>query len=435
MRVFLFCTEKGIRIPLGRRDDCLKIHLVYDSHFEPLEQTLKEIGHTVIWDYSVEQFSIFAESGHTDADVALVDGTARGLRLQELYELLKEIRKNLYELRIIIQFPSVLIGNKSLIDKLIGLNIYDIHFADEFTIEDVENWMNHRMTLVDLRYDGQKLQGELQDEILYHTGKVEQPKLDLGNLKKFLPRKRNISKLDQDSQQHSSFKNASIISEKGTKMIGVMSAHRGAGSTFHSIHIAKNLSLTGKVALIEMVDYCDPTFSSFLSDEELSNGMEGGFNYDGIDFFLYQGDTTLFPRLLHGEYVYLVIDFGLLYKKEKNKIDVYVSPFFNEFLRTNDSVIVSGSQPWNIEQLLIIMNDIEKLKVNNKKWNILLNLVEEEGDTYKEIMSMFTKEIKKNFLFQPCKFISNPFKVSKNDFVNYYHFLLKYIYREEEHYI
>lgn len=292
MRVFLFCTEKGIRIPLGRRDDCLKIHLVYDSHFEPLEQTLKEIGHTVIWDYSIEQFAIFAESGHTDADVAIIDGTAGGLKIQELYELLKQIRTSLFELRIIVQFPLSITNNKDLINRLIGLNIYDIRFADEFTIDDVESWLNKRMTLAELKYDGQQLEGQISQNVEYASQqdeeeeeekpkrfkipKMSMPRINLPKREKQPKEEKNIEEVAEEVAIKA--EDVKKTSPNTFREIIVLYSPAPTGKTFVGVNLAVAVARTGiPTIFMDSTEYCGvkyhfnaPSFPFKLDDIPLT---------------------------------------------------------------------------------------------------------------------------------------------------------------------
>lgn len=279
----------------------MKIHLVYDSTFKDLKTALEEEGHTVIWDYSLEQFAVFAESQETDADAALIDGTAGGLKLEEVYQLLKHIRKNLVDLRIIIQFPKSLSLNRDLINKLIGLNIYDIRFYDEFTIEDVEHWLNHRMTLADLRYDGEKLEGKVEQSVEYATPLDEEtdeekpakrltfPKISLPKIS--FPKREKQVKQEKEkklvAEEPKEEYREQIQQEVNTKQSANVSTDREiivlyspvpSGKTFVGVNLAVAIARTGAPTIfMDSTEYCGakfhfnaPSFPFKLSDIPLT---------------------------------------------------------------------------------------------------------------------------------------------------------------------
>lgn len=209
----------------GRR---MKIHLVYRDGFESLKLALEENGHIIKWDLSLEQFALASQSNGVDpgTDIVLMDGTAGCRTKQESFEFLKQARTNLPDMRFIVQLPTSESDDKEWLNKLFGLSIYDIHFVDEFTLDDVEEWLVTKKNLTDYEYAGEPLQGEIQSDVSF------QPNEEVEDEEKQLVHR--LSKLRTKKEKETIFQYRAFAA----KVITVASMKGGIGKTDISLNLA-----------------------------------------------------------------------------------------------------------------------------------------------------------------------------------------------------
>lgn len=144
----------------------MKIHLAYEEEYiQPLKEMLEDIGHEVVeWDYSLGQFADFSEKKQTDAQIALVDAQAGIMERKEIIELLTRVRKNLPELRLIVVLPEQLKQDETLISKLLTLSLYDMHFKDEYDVNDLEQWISHPKSYADYNIETNDIKGSVGEK-------------------------------------------------------------------------------------------------------------------------------------------------------------------------------------------------------------------------------------------------------------------------------
>jgi hypothetical protein len=128
----------------------MKIHLVYPGDYENLKDALVEKGHQVLeWDYTLDQFTVFSQQKKFEVDVAIIEGTAGLNNKQDIYESLKEIRKNLPHARLILVFPESIKHDRNWVSNIVSLAIYDLYFVEEYSIEDIEKWLKITKSIAD----------------------------------------------------------------------------------------------------------------------------------------------------------------------------------------------------------------------------------------------------------------------------------------------
>lgn len=139
----------------------MKIHLVYEEEYlEQLKDILESAGHKVVgWDYSLLQFADFSEKKAAEAEVAVVDGQAGVIEKREIIDTLTRVRKNLPDLRLIVILPLSLEKDETFISKLLTLSIYDMHFKDEYDIDDLESWLKNKKSYADYNVETADVKG------------------------------------------------------------------------------------------------------------------------------------------------------------------------------------------------------------------------------------------------------------------------------------
>ena len=161
----------------------MRLHLIYQSHLvEPLREALENEGYVVSGqDLMLEQFKEYSTLKQDTFDVIMADGFAGAHKKQDVITLLREIRLNVSNKRIIIQFPEETIKDDTFIQQIINLGIYDLQFIDEFDITDVKRWIEEPKTISDYTYllIKEKDQGKISQPIEEHkkqfVGNNEKP--------------------------------------------------------------------------------------------------------------------------------------------------------------------------------------------------------------------------------------------------------------------
>lgn len=142
-------------------------------------------------------------------------------------------------------------------------------------------------------------------------------------------------------------------------VIGVMGVKSGIGTTYHALSLAKTLSQSYKVAIVEFKN--DFTDIGEAYEVEINNNM---FTLDGVDYF--SVDIEYFYRnQLDRDYNYIIVDFG-----------AYSPELIKDYYRTNIRLMVCGSQPWEDKYLGHFLT--EQQSISNVKY--IFNLTNHNKD-------------------------------------------------------
>ncbi|WP_227766364.1 hypothetical protein [Zhaonella formicivorans] len=181
----------------------------------------------------------------------------------------------------------------------------------------------------------------------------------------------------------------------GTVVIAVAGTDRGVGCTHTSVSLASFLSgRKNRVAVVEL--NCNPVFLVLDNNEQ---GRLGSFRLKGIDFYsneLLQRDDKLFGEILQAGYNFVILDLGQL-KYCSNESGVRVSDYYDEMLRADVQVLVSGGALWQVRNLVPYMPDVEP----SSGWYLLFNFIDDN-------MFCNIRSIIKNYGFTNSPF-ANPF--------------------------
>lgn len=130
-----------------------RVHLVYAKEFaEDLREAIeKELtGYAVTGsDHTMEQFKEFSTMKEDSFDIVLADGFAGIHKKQQAIELLKAIRLNFPNKRIVLQFVEDIKLDHVFIRQLVSLGLYDLHFVEEIEIDDIGNWFDKPKSIAD----------------------------------------------------------------------------------------------------------------------------------------------------------------------------------------------------------------------------------------------------------------------------------------------
>ncbi|NHN34890.1 hypothetical protein [Paenibacillus agricola] len=143
------------------------IHLVYDVEINrALQEALEQEGYYISGsDVTLEQFKDFTTLRTLRNEIIIMDAFAGVTRKQDVIELLKEIRSNMSQTRMIIQFAEEMQNDHSFTLQIINLGIYDLHFIDEFEIENIKAWINEPKSYSDFSYITKKQEVQPKNEL------------------------------------------------------------------------------------------------------------------------------------------------------------------------------------------------------------------------------------------------------------------------------
>lgn|GEM_PF-728724 len=191
----------------------------------------------------------------------------------------------------------------------------------------------------------------------------------------------------------------------GTRMIAVGSVQREVDSTPVAIQMAHYLSQFGKTAIIELIDtQLDSLSFQTFEHQEKTNGQ--GFYIKNVVYYP-QGREKLHQLMQEG-FQYIVMDIGNTIQLKEG--DMTLSTSLEELLRAHHSILVSGSNPWNVQALLLALPQLRK--VGPKKiWKICLASSEE--DQRLEIEDLFPKQVREFYQFYRLGYVPDPFKLSE----------------------
>lgn len=182
----------------------------------------------------------------------------------------------------------------------------------------------------------------------------------------------------------------------GTIVIAVGSTDNNIGCTHTALSISYFLSRhvnNYNIALIEMNSSDLNTLNKNCSQALNSDS----FTLNTID--IYGDKTSLIDLLSFNKYNYIVIDLGRL-KTDNTNCENY-----QEMLRANLPVIVSGSKPWQLDNLLnTLVKEDQSENTETRNWRILFNLTDQktfnylkEELKYEIFLSQYTPELFGNY--------------------------------------
>ena len=151
---------------------------------------------------------------------------------------------------------------------------------------------------------------------------------------------------DNNENKHKHVSTQVIYKEKmlNACVIGIGTAQRGAGSTYHSLSIAHYLSSLGcKVAIIGITE------SAGLKDIDTSALKINVDIFTFSDKGLNAAQEKIIALCNEQKYNYIVCDFGVVFEHE----------YFNEYLRANFKILISFGDIWHqksIDKLTYIPN-------------------------------------------------------------------------------
>jgi len=340
------------------------IHLVFDPTLsKALENSLISHGKNVSGkDGTLEQFRDAAKAGKIEGSTAIVNTVAGLVDKQDSVRLLKEIRSYMPELRMIAVLPEH--ADRKWITEIGTLGIYDVYAVEQFTIEDVCNWLDKKRTIADI----------LDDEVNV-SGKINslQPKLT-----------------DQKSQIIVN----TVERIVGCITIGIAGIDRRCGSTYTALSMASYLSRKFKVALIECRG------SSLLSYQTHINSkfVSGGYQINNIDEFTSESKDQWIAIMAAG-YDYVVMDFGHLDLSDEQ-----------EFMRCTTRFLLTGASDWDIEYLYVTLDQL--MNKYSGAWNIVVNFALDErfkaifnGLTSRDRRNLKLRMMQQSMLLEPFEYV------------------------------
>lgn len=289
--------------------------------------------------------------------------------LQALIDDEKEIIKTIQSLRMVYDDKRIILMDLSrkkgdeLLSQLFSLGIYDIISGMD---GDTEAIIDELMYCIET---GRKFKDSMQYQ------KIE---MDQKDAKEKVAEKVIV-------QNH-------IIKQLNNALIGIAGTSHRVGTSHHSIVVANYLKQQGhKVALLECSE--SPILNSYKEffKQEGEEEEEGIFEYKNVTYY------PKFPlediRMIFNHYNIIIIDFGTL--KEE---------ILNDFLRCMKRVIVTGSQPYELEYTDMIL-DLDE--------NVLHDLNFVFQDANKELKKIIKENMDgENVYFTPLNI--DPFKPESN---------------------
>jgi len=331
----------------------MQIHLVFDSlTARELSRVLQERGFEVSGsDATLEQFRIAAEARQVEAGLAIVDATTGVVNKQDSVQILREIRGFIPDTRLMVILPVQ--ADREWIKEIGALGIYDVYPVEQFTIDDVVNWIQTRKTIRDLGESEIDLTGQVpkSQKKLVSTDSKDSKDVIIGSIRGRLQKiKQSVSKLKERQESV-----AEPIMEEdfepgipkvvyrtkiiGNSVVAVGGLHRRAGTTHTAIQLAVLLAQNGlKTAFVEYRAEERPSDIVWFMPEG-ANGMR--FSYEGIDFFPNRTPDTSTEVLSLG-YEAVVLDVGIIADG---------SYALHEWRRASVQVATVGAAPWDMGRL------------------------------------------------------------------------------------
>lgn len=315
----------------------MKLHLVFDSATSvPLSEALRARGYEITGtDATLEQFLLAADAGQINCDLAIVDAAAGVIHKQDSVRYLRLIRGNIPDTRLIVVMPAH--ANETWISEIGALGIYDVYAVEQFTIDDVQHWIQSRKTIRDLGDSKPEAKGRISER----KGKLvsKESKTLFGIIR----RKEKSKKTTSDTPKV-------IYTTIGSRIVAVGGLHRRAGTTHTAIQLAVLLSSGGwKTALVEF------RFDDRQSDLNWIKSAEDeeSFTVEGIDCY---PSCKMIGEIISRGYDAVVLDVGTLDKSDA----------LEEWRRAAVRVMTLGASPWDIgrQHLSSFANDQASIVIN-----------------------------------------------------------------------
>lgn len=174
-----------------------------------------------------------------------------------------------------------------------------------------------------------------------------------------------LSSLSQPELKALSLRGSGYSPKSGTRVIAVVGAGSGTGTTHTAIAIGHYLARSySKVALVEM-NVQSPSFSRI---QQIVDGNETGrirgerkFEVHGVDYWRQTARADVI-RLLGGSYNFVVIDLGAY--RENDRLE--------EFLRADIPIIVGSGAEWRQQDMTSMAHSLSKHP--QRKWLYFLPL-------------------------------------------------------------
>lgn len=226
----------------------LNLHIVFPKEYkEVLLSEMGKKGYKITnFDHSLETFHHWSVSHEkTQADVALIAESFSGNipmenKVQEFIEKLTEIRIARSSLRLVIVMPTEFNHIVQLKEQLVKLGVYDFHFFDNFSFDDLLGLIEKPKSLADVKQYIQidtATKGDIEKALEKHAAEKlsemeEEPKTRIEKLQQRRPIVQKV--IEQQIVER--------VVEISQKSIAFHSLSRGAGSTFHSLNLGSYLS-------------------------------------------------------------------------------------------------------------------------------------------------------------------------------------------------
>jgi len=353
----------------------------------------------------MEILNVIQEATRVISDIFIIDITCHPE--YSIVSAIRNLTMSRPNVRIIIVAPRYSPGN-IIISDLVKMGIYDIVATpiiekDSKYIEDseVDNYK------IEMEREKQLITTTLS-EILHRPKNfyVDAARWDIFNNTTIPTTKKSVF---SSIEKGLSGNNERLIIEKllGTTTIAVGGGSHGVGTTHMAISISQFLSKRNcDVAFIELNNSKD--IATLRQDTYSKGKLANSFVINGIDFYPYGSHELV--DIIQAEYKYLVLDIGLLketsYKYRATRdikqdslitIDSLVktgeysmnkAEYFNEFIRANCKVFVTGLMEWQIVNLINIFKDEDVTK-----WKFCVSNADSE------MISYFKKIIKSNNIY------------------------------------
>jgi hypothetical protein len=276
--------------------------------------------------------------------------------------------------------------------QIVALGIYDLFFAAQFNIDDMQSWIRNEKTLEDYAHltdyrhlksarskagqgllgkwfgrGGQRQGGDAETRVVPTTSRQEQQQLN--------PLELEPEVVFQDR----------IV---GMVKIGVSGVTHRTGTTYEAIQLSLYLAGQGfKVACVEMRK--ENKSSAFLSFKtEAQSRISRCFTYKKADFYP-QLTVEEYVRVTAAQYDYVVIDYGGITDDLAQ----------GEFVRCDLQILTMGATLWDFQYFYEAWKLFSGWEYR-KPWYVLVNFADEQ--MYKDIVWSFSRrdqsQLKLNFV-------------------------------------
>lgn len=291
-----------------------RLHVVFPKDYmDKIVNALEKENFTVTnKDFQLETFYHWASSEDSEySPTALIidpldDDIPFEAKAEEYVRYLTDVKINKPNMRLIINLPSQFKHMKNMQRNFVSLGIYDFYFEDNFSVQTILKWIDHKRTLADVKglivhesvgevKEDEKQTNEetvqsdnfqqFEEEILEE---LEEQENGLGSFinQKFGDKVKTIKRFADSFSINVNLpkKARTRVVEKYVTMIqqsiAFISLSRGAGSTFHSLNYASYLRDKGmSVGLYEQPvhldgrSYFSDVFELFKSEKRLQTSV------------------------------------------------------------------------------------------------------------------------------------------------------------------